>query len=183
MVALPNRDVDTDQITPARFLKGTDKTGLGGILFADWRYEADGSPKRDFPLSRPGAQGAKVLVAGDNFGCGSSREHAPWALLDFGFEAVISTSFADIFSNNSLKNGLLPIHCDLLVMASAYQEVEIDLPSQTLRLPDGRIVGFPIDGFTKRRLIEGVDQLGYLLSRADALVSYEESHEVLISTT
>lgn len=188
MVALPHRDVDTDQITPARFLKGTDKLGLGKVLFADWRFEADGSPKMDFPLNRPGAQGAGVLVAGDNFGCGSSREHAPWALLDFGIRAVISTSFADIFRNNALKNGLLPIvvdeqaHRDLLRMASDHQGVEIDLTSQTLRLPDGRSMTFPIEAFAKRCLVEGVDQLGYLLSRTDEITAYETSHQNVVNT-
>ncbi len=188
MVALPNRDIDTDQITPARFLKGTEKKGLGKILFTDWRYEADGSPKKEFPLNLPGAQGAKVLVAGDNFGCGSSREHAPWALIDHGFAAVISTAFADIFKNNALKNGLIPIvvdetiHSDLLAMATANQDIEIDLTKQTLRLPDGRIVEFPIDGFAKQCLVEGVDQLGYLLGRADAITAYERSHQHTIRT-
>ena len=129
-----------------------------------------------------------MLVAGDNFGCGSSREHAPWALVDFGFRAVISTSFADIFKNNSLKNGLLPIvvdeaaHRDLIEMASAHQQIEIDLPSQTVGLPDGRVVSFPIDGFAKRCLVEGVDQLGYLFARSDAITAYEKSHDARISS-
>jgi 3-isopropylmalate/(R)-2-methylmalate dehydratase small subunit len=188
MVALPNRDVDTDQIIPARFLKGTVKTGLGKVLFADWRYLPDGSPKPDFPLNRPEAAGARVLVAGDNFGCGSSREHAPWALLDYGIRAIISTSFADIFQNNALKNGLLPIvvdptvHRELLKMASARSEIEIDLPNQILQLPDGRTIGFAIEGFARRCLLDGVDQLGYLIGSADAISAYEATHEPRVST-
>ncbi|MBI4470021.1 MAG: 3-isopropylmalate dehydratase small subunit [Acidobacteria bacterium] len=188
MVALPNRDVDTDQIIPARFLKGTVKTGLGKVLFADWRYLPDGSPKEDFQLNRPEAARARVLVAGDNFGCGSSREHAPWALLDYGIRAIISTSFADIFQNNALKNGLLPIvvdptvHRELLEMASKHGEIEIDLPNQILQLPDGRTIGFTIEGFARRCLLDGVDQLGYLIGSADAISAYEATHEPRVST-
>src|SRR3990172_7906589 len=145
LVPLPMNDVDTDQIIPARFLKATDKLGMGDHLFADWRYNADGSPKLEFVLNKPEAQGAQILLAGDNFGCGSSREHAPWALTGFGFRAVISTSFADIFRNNALKNGLLPIvvdaqtHQDLLdlIEESPRAEVTIDLATQTVTLPDG----------------------------------------------
>src|SRR5512139_1193231 len=152
LVALPVNNVDTDQIIPARYLKVTDKAGLGAALFADWRYNANGSPKPDFVLNQSQAQGASILLAGDNFGCGSSREHAPWALMGYGFRAVISTSFADIFRNNSLKNGLLPItvdaeaHRSLLDLAkeAPYAEITIDLAAQTAALPGGQAISFPI---------------------------------------
>src|SRR5687768_5793587 len=171
MVPLPMNDVDTDQIIPARFLKVTDKAGLGANLFADWRYHPDGTPKEDFVLNQPEHQGAKVLLAGDNFGCGSSREHAPWALAGFGFQAVISTSFADIFRSNALKNGLVPIvvspetHQMLFDLQAELPqaEVTVDLASQTVTLPTGDQVGFPIDGFSKKCLLLGTDELGYLL--------------------
>jgi len=180
-VPLRANDIDTDQIIPARFLKATDKLGMGDHLFADWRYEADGTPKADFVLNRPEVKGARILVAGDNFGCGSSREHAPWALAGFGFKAVISTSFADIFRNNALKNGLLPIvvdeatHAELLDMIEEAPDAElaVDLETQTLTLPDGRAVTFPIDGFAKTCLLNGVDELGYLLGFEDKIVEYE----------
>jgi 3-isopropylmalate/(R)-2-methylmalate dehydratase small subunit len=170
VVVMPVSDIDTDQIIPARFLKATDKKGMGDHLFADWRYNPDGSPKPDFILNKPESQGCKILLAGDNFGCGSSREHAPWALTGFGFRAVISTSFADIFRSNSLKNGLLPIivdaknHQDLFDMLEEIPtaELSVDLASQTLSLPDGRKVTFPIDGFAKTCLLNGVDELGYI---------------------
>ena len=169
VVPLPVNDIDTDQIIPARFLKATDKNGMGDHLFADWRYNADGSPKPDFVLNKPEHQGAQILLAGDNFGCGSSREHAPWALTGFGFRAVISTSFADIFRNNALKNGLLPIVVDAethqmlfdLVEEMPQAEVTIDLAAQTVTLPTGHSVPFPIDGFSKTCLLKGVDELGY----------------------
>jgi 3-isopropylmalate/(R)-2-methylmalate dehydratase small subunit len=176
-VILPIDNIDTDQIIPARFLKTTSKAGLGDQLFNDWRYDASGAPNPDFVLNRPEAQGVQVLVAGDNFGCGSSREHAPWALTQFGFRAVISTSFADIFRGNSLKNGLLPIvvpsdvHAALLSSPGA--TVQIDLASQTLTLPDGRRVEFPIDAFSKHCLLEGVDELGYILQQESAIAAYE----------
>ncbi len=181
IVCLPVADIDTDQIIPARFLKVIDKEGLGRHLFADWRYDAAGALQQDFALNQPGASGATVLVAGDNFGCGSSREHAPWALLGFGFRAVVSTSFADIFRNNALKNGLLPItvdattHAALLALAARdpAAEVAIDLAAQTLRLPSGETVRFPIDPFSKRCLLDGVDQLGYILKHALAIDAYE----------
>jgi 3-isopropylmalate/(R)-2-methylmalate dehydratase small subunit len=184
VVPLPVNDVDTDQIIPARFLKATDKTGMGANLFADWRYNADGSPKSDFVLNQPEYQGAQILLAGDNFGCGSSREHAPWALTGYGFRAVISTSFADIFRNNSLKNGLLPIvvdrdaHTELLDLTeeTTHAELSIDLATQTLTLPGGRAVSFPIDGFSKACLLKGTDELGYLLSFEDKIAEYEASH-------
>ncbi len=183
LIPLPVANIDTDQIIPARFLKTINKQGLGVSLFADWRYDADGRPRPDFILNQPRASGATVLVAGDNFGCGSSREHAPWALLGFGFRAVVSTSFADIFRNNCLKNGLLPIVVDrptheaLLARAAKdpVADVTIDLESQTLRLPDGRTVRFPIDPFSKRCLLAGVDQLGYLLQHTSEIAAYEQS--------
>ncbi len=181
LMPLPANDIDTDQIIPARFLKATDKLGMGNNLFADWRYNADGSPKADFILNKPDFQGAQILLAGDNFGCGSSREHAPWALTGFGFQAVISTSFADIFRNNALKNGLLPIvvdaatHQDLLDLTeeSPQAEVRVDLASQTVTLPGGKTVNFPIDGFSKACLLNGVDELGYLMGFEEKIKAYE----------
>jgi len=171
VVVVPQNDIDTDQIIPARFLKTTDKAGLGASLFADWRYAADGTPVPGFPVNAPRAVGAQVLLAGDNFGCGSSREHAPWALTGFGFRAVVSTSFADIFRNNALKNGLLPVavdaaaHASLLTQLARQPEAEVtvDLATQTIRLPDGSVVTFPIDPFSRTCLLEGVDELGYIL--------------------
>jgi len=182
-VVLAANDIDTDQIIPARFLKTTDKAGLGANLFADWRYQADGSPRADFILNRPESQGAQVLVAGNNFGCGSSREHAPWALLGFGFRAIIATSFADIFRNNSLKNGLLPIqvspeeHQALLkqLEANPAAPLMVDLSRQMLVLPDEESVTFPIDEFSKTCLLKGVDQLGYLLGMDELITAYESS--------
>jgi 3-isopropylmalate/(R)-2-methylmalate dehydratase small subunit len=180
-VALPHADVDTDQIIPARYLKATDKNGMGEALFHDWRYDADGKPREDFILNHAHAQDATILVAGHNFGCGSSREHAPWALQGFGFKAIVSTRFADIFRNNALKNGLLPItvdketHEQLLDLAAEDPDLQIrvDLESQTLILPDGRRVEFPIDAFSKECLLNGVDELGYLLRQTDAIEQYE----------
>ena len=178
-VALPAANVDTDQIIPARYLKGTAKE-LGGALFADWRFEEDGSPKAGFVLNLPGAKGASIMVAGDNFGCGSSREHAPWALVDWGIRALVSTSFADIFQNNALKNGLLPIvvdgevHREAMAGAEKFAEVAVDLPAETLTLASGRRVEFTIDPFAKRCLVEGIDQMGYLQSHAKAIAAYEE---------
>lgn len=184
ILPLPVNDIDTDQIIPARFLKATDKNGMGDNLFADWRYNANGSPKPDFMLNKPEYNGAQILLAGDNFGCGSSREHAPWALTGFGFRAVISTSFADIFRNNALKNGLLPIvvdaqtHQELLDLAeeAAQAEVAVDLASQTVTLPGGRTVSFPIDSFSKACLLNGVDELGYLLGFEKKIAEYESAH-------
>ncbi len=180
-VVLPVNDVDTDQIIPARFLKTTDKAGLGASLFADWRYAADGTPRPEFVLNRPGAQGAAILVTGDNFGCGSSREHAPWALTGFGFRAVVSTSFADIFRNNALKNGLLPVAVDAASHRALVEQLErepgasltVDLAAQTLALPDRRCVSFPIDGFSKTCLLEGIDELGYIQRFQDRIAEYE----------
>lgn len=190
MVAIPTENIDTDQIIPARFLKVTDKNGLGDNLFFDWRYTEDGSPKADFILNTGQGKKAKVLVAGDNFGCGSSREHAPWALMGYGFRAVISTSFADIFRNNSLKLGLLPIivdeatHLQLLSLIEEEPDTQItlDLAEQTLQLPDGRKVNFPIDNFSKTCILNGVDQLGYLQNQVSAIEAYESSHADRINT-
>ena len=181
VVVLPIADIDTDQIIPARFLKTTDKNGLGKSLFADWRYEADGSPKPGFVLNQPGATGARILLAGDNFGCGSSREHAPWALTGFGFTAVISTSFADIFKNNALKNGLVPVvvdaaaHAELsrALAADPAAEVTVDLAAQAVTLPGGRTVTFPIDAFSRTCLLEGVDELGYILKHDGQIAAHE----------
>jgi 3-isopropylmalate/(R)-2-methylmalate dehydratase small subunit len=184
IVPLPNENVDTDQIIPARFLKVTDRTGLGENLFADWRYWADGSPRPDFVLNQPGMKGRTVLLAGDNFGCGSSREHAPWALSGYGFRAVISTSFADIFRSNSLKNGLLPVIVDKDTHRQLFSILEedpgavvsVDLAAQTLTLPDGRVVNFPIDGFSKACLLDGVDEIGYVLDMSDKIEAFEAAH-------
>jgi 3-isopropylmalate/(R)-2-methylmalate dehydratase small subunit len=183
VVVMPVNDIDTDQIIPARFLKVTDKAGLGASLFADWRYLPDGSPKPEFILNRPESQAAQILLAGDNFGCGSSREHAPWALTGFGFRAVISTSFADIFRSNSLKNGLLPVvvdpqsHRELLAMyqGSSSARLTIDLASQMLILDDERVVAFPIDTFSKTCLLNGTDELGYILSLEERITRYEQT--------
>jgi 3-isopropylmalate/(R)-2-methylmalate dehydratase small subunit len=176
-VVMPSSNIDTDQIIPARFLTTTTRDGLGAALFADWRYGADASPNPDFVLNRPEARGCEILVAGRNIGCGSSREHAPWALLDFGFRAVISTEIADIFRSNSLKNGLLPVVVDeathAWLVANPGAEVEIDLPATTLRLPEGRSVSFPVEAFARYCLMNGVDELGYLLKQADAIAAYE----------
>jgi len=181
VVPLPLDNIDTDQIIPARFLKTIDKAGLGDALFADWRYDAAGRPRPDFVLNQPAAQGAQVLLVGHNFGCGSSREHAAWALLGFGFRAVIGTSFADIFRNNALKNGLLPVVVDPqthqrllnLVAEDPAAQVTIDLATQSLRLPDGSQAAFPIAAFTRRCLLQGVDELGYLLGLLPQIEGYE----------
>jgi 3-isopropylmalate/(R)-2-methylmalate dehydratase small subunit len=180
-VVLAVDNVDTDQIIPARFLKVTSKAGLGRNLFADWRYEKDDSPKAEFVLNRPESAGAAILVAGDNFGCGSSREHAPWALTDHGFRAVVSTTIADIFRNNALKNGLLPVIVDPqthkmlfdMVEELPRAEVTIDLAAQTVRLPTGHAVDFPIDPFSKNCLLRGVDELGYILGFGRQIEEYE----------
>jgi 3-isopropylmalate/(R)-2-methylmalate dehydratase small subunit len=178
LVPLNIANIDTDQIIPARFLKTTSKTGLDRQLFNDWRYDAQGKPIPDFILNQPRAQGAQVLVAGDNFGCGSSREHAPWALTQFGFRAVVSTSFADIFKQNSLKNSLLPIvvPADVqaeLLAADPNATVKIDLRNQTLTTPSGRAVQFPVDGFSKHCLLEGVDELGYIQQQEAEIAAFE----------
>jgi 3-isopropylmalate/(R)-2-methylmalate dehydratase small subunit len=176
-VVMPASNIDTDQIIPGRFLTTTTKEGLGKQLFADWRYDAAGNPKPDFVLNRPDAQGCQVLVAGRNIGCGSSREHAPWALLDYGFRAVVSTEIADIFRNNSLKNGLLPIVVDetasAWLLANPGAEVEIDVDATTLSLPNGSVVKFPLEPFARYCLLNGVDELGFLLSKDEAIGAYE----------
>jgi 3-isopropylmalate/(R)-2-methylmalate dehydratase small subunit len=184
VVPMPIDNIDTDQIIPARFLKITDKTGLGANLFADWRYDQDGSEKSDFVLNKPQYKGAQILLVGNNFGCGSSREHAPWALVGFGFRAILSTSFADIFRNNALKNGLLPIEVDRKTHKELFEhfssdhkaELTIDLASQTIRMPAGSSSHFPIDSFAKTCLLKGVDQLGYLLSFEKQIAAYESIH-------
>jgi 3-isopropylmalate/(R)-2-methylmalate dehydratase small subunit len=178
LVPLPTTNIDTDQIIPARFLKTTSKEGLDRQLFNDWRYKADGTPNPDFILNTPRGQNAEILLAGDNFGCGSSREHAPWALTQFGFRAVISTSFADIFKGNSLKNSLLPIvvpadiHAKLFALPEDAR-VKVDLASQTLILPDGTKVEFPVDPFSKTCLLEGIDELGWILKQEPDIAAYE----------
>ncbi len=185
VVLLPADNVDTDQIIPARFLKTTEKTGLGDHLFEDWRYNADGSPKPDFVLNKPESKRSEVLLAGANFGIGSSREHAPWALMDYGFRAVIATSFADILRSNSLKNGLLPVVVDPAVHRTLIEQLEeipsaqvtIDLPNQELTLPTGEKVSFPIDPFSKTCLLNGTDELGYLLSFEPQIIAYEQRVE------
>ncbi len=173
---IPGPDIDTDQIIPARYLKGTTRTGLGRYLFAGWRYDDSGHPRPDFPLSQPEARGARVLVAGPNFGCGSSREHAPWALLDYGFRAVISSSIADIFRANALKNGLLPVIVDRathqVLLESPGMRVSIDLEERTLAFGDAR-VSFDIDPFSRRCLLQGVDELGFLLAQEPAIAAWE----------
>ena len=178
-VVLPAANIDTDQIIPARFLTSTSKQGFGKHLFADWRYDAAGNPRADFALNKPEAIGAAILVAGRNIGCGSSREHAPWAMLDFGFQAVISTEFADIFRTNSLKNGLLPVVVDeashAWLLANPGVEVSIDVENTTLTLPDGRVIRFPLEGFARYCLLNGVDELGYLLTQNAAISAYEQA--------
>jgi 3-isopropylmalate/(R)-2-methylmalate dehydratase small subunit len=190
IVPLAINNVDTDQIIPARFLKTTSKQGLDRQLFNDWRYDAQGQPKPDFILNQPAGRNAQVLLAGDNFGCGSSREHAPWALTQFGFRAVISTSFADIFKQNSLKNSLLPIvvpsdvHAELFAAVAANPEatVKIDLVAQTLTTPGGRQVQFPVDGFSKHCLVEGVDELGYILGHDADIAAFEAQRVGSVNT-
>jgi len=182
IIPLPHTDVDTDQIIPARYLKVIDKSGLAEGLFDSWRHLEDGSPNPEFPLNQDEYQGAEILLAGDNFGCGSSREHAPWALMGWGIRAVISTSFADIFRNNALKNGLLPIVVSEEIQASLFDlseeapsaTIDIDLASQTLSLPDDSQVSFEIDSFSKTCLLEGIDQLGYLLKHEGEIAAFEE---------
>jgi 3-isopropylmalate/(R)-2-methylmalate dehydratase small subunit len=189
-VVWPADDVDTDQIIPARFLKGTARSGWGEHLFADRRYDAAGRPRPEFPLNRPEAQGARVLVAGRNFGCGSSREHAVWALQGFGFQAVIASSFADIFRGNALKNGLLPIVVDPerqrqlfeLVARDPDVELTVDLESQVVHLPGDEDLPFDVDPFSKLMLLRGTDELGYLLGKADVIDAWESAHPARIDT-
>jgi 3-isopropylmalate/(R)-2-methylmalate dehydratase small subunit len=182
-VVLPLENVDTDQIIPARFLKTTDRLGLGNNLFADWRYEASGAPKAEFVLNRPEAKVAQILVAGRNFGCGSSREHAPWALLGYGFRAVVSSEFADIFRNNALGNGLLPValpepvveRIGALIASAPASIFTIDLDAQTLALPSGERFEFVVDPFARHCMLEGVDQLGYLAKKEPEIAAYERA--------
>ncbi|HEY8054207.1 MAG: 3-isopropylmalate dehydratase small subunit [Steroidobacterales bacterium] len=176
-VVLPAANIDTDQIIPARYLTTTTRTGLGGNLFADWRYDAQGAPRADFALNRPEAQGCSILVAGRNFGCGSSREHAPWALYDYGLRAVVSTQIADIFRSNALKNGFLPVVVDeptsAWLIAHPGADIALDVAAGTLTLPSGAAVEFPLEAFARHCLLHGVDELGYLLARGEEITAYE----------
>ena len=178
-VLMPTRDIDTDQIIPARFLTTTTRTGLGAHLFSELRFNADGSDNSQFPLNKPEAAGCQIIIAGNNFGCGSSREHAPWALLDYGIRAIVSTQIADIFRNNALKNGLVPVVVDQAVhetlMNNPGADVCIDVEAATLTLPGGKKIDFPIDEFARHCLVEGIDQLGYLRQHADAIQHFEET--------
>jgi 3-isopropylmalate/(R)-2-methylmalate dehydratase small subunit len=178
-VVMPTKDIDTDQIIAARFLTTTSREGLGEYLFYDLRFDADGNPRPEFVLNKPETQGCNILVAGNNVGCGSSREHAPWALLDYGFRAVVSTEIADIFRNNSLKNGLLPVVVDVdthkWLIDNPGVELSIDVEMSTLTLPDGKVVEYPIDGFARHCLTQGIDQLGYLLQQQAEIEHFEES--------
>jgi 3-isopropylmalate/(R)-2-methylmalate dehydratase small subunit len=190
LVPMPLDNIDTDQVIPARFLKTTSKVGLDKQLFYDWRYDERGNPKPDFILNQPQGRNAEILLAGDNFGCGSSREHAPWALTQFGFRAVISTSFADIFTQNSLKNSLLPlivpadVHAELFATVSSDPDarVKVDLATQTLTLPDGKTVEFPVDGFSKTCMLEGVDELGWILKQTPAIEAFEKQMTATLNT-
>jgi 3-isopropylmalate/(R)-2-methylmalate dehydratase small subunit len=190
VVPFPRNDIDTDQIIPARFLKTVNRAGLGDQLFNDWRYLPDGSPNPEFVINRPEMAGRNVLLAGDNFGCGSSREHAPWALMAWGIRAVISSSFADIFRNNSLKNGLLPIEVPPEELARLFSLVEaepdvrltVDLEAQELRLPDGSAIEFGVDGFARRMILDGTDELGYLRSLEPQIAAYEAAHPPRVDT-
>lgn len=190
VLPMPVDNIDTDQIIPARFLKTISKEGLDKQLFYDWRYDAEGNPKPEFLLNQPQAKGAEILLAGDNFGCGSSREHAPWALTQFGFRAVISTSFADIFKGNALKNSLLPIVVPREIHGELFRAVEnnpdytvtVDLAAQKLVLPDGRAVEFPVDAFSKHCMLEGVDELGYILKHEAEIAAYEARRPDTVDT-
>jgi 3-isopropylmalate/(R)-2-methylmalate dehydratase small subunit len=179
-VVMPSTNIDTDQIIPARFLTTTTRSGLGDALFADLRYDALGQPRPDFVLNQPAARGCEILVAGRNIGCGSSREHAPWALLDYGIKAVVSTEIADIFRSNSLKNGLVPVIVDeathRALLAQPGAEIEIDLEQRSLSLPDGSVATFPIEAFARYCLLNGIDELGFLLSQTDRIAAYERAH-------
>lgn len=191
VIPLPAENVDTDQIVPARYLKVTDKTGLGEALFRDWRFEADGSIKNPaFVLDRPEMSGRQILLAGDNFGCGSSREHAPWALVAWGIRAVITTSCADIFRGNALKNGLLPINVAPERLAQLFElaaqdpnlELTVDLESQVVHLPGDEDLPFDVDPFSKLMLLKGTDELGYLLDKAGAIDAWERGHPARVDT-
>src|SRR5258705_202361 len=177
-VVLASDNIDTDQIVPARFLTTTTRAGLGAnALFADWRFDAAGHPKTDFVLNQPAAAGCRILVAGDNFGCGSSREHAPWVLVDYGFQAVVSTGIADIFRSNALKNGLVPVVVDAdthaWLLENPGAEVTVDIEATRLTLPGGRAVQFPLEAFARYCLLHGVDELGFLLAQTDRISAYE----------
>ena len=178
-VVIPATNIDTDQIIPARFLTSTSRAGFGKHLFSDWRYDAAGHPKPEFALNKPEAQGARILVAGRNIGCGSSREHAAWALMDYGIQAVISTEFADIFRTNSLKNGLVPVLVDekthAWLLANPQAEVSVDVEHSTLALPDGTTVKFPLEGFARYCLLNGTDEMGFLLRQADTITKFEQA--------
>ncbi len=178
-VVLRQSNIDTDQIIPARFLSTTERAGLGKHAFNDWRWQADGSPNPDFAFNQPQNAGRQILLAGANFGCGSSREHAPWALTDLGLRAIVSSEIADIFRNNSLKNGLLPIVLDEAVVQSLMQrpddELTVDIEARELRTPAGEVHPFPLDAFARTCLMEGVDELGYLLLRSEQIAAYEAS--------
>ena len=190
VLPMPVDNIDTDQIIPARFLKTISKEGLDKQLFYDWRYDAQGNPNPEFLLNQPQAKGVEILLAGDNFGCGSSREHAPWALTQFGFRAVISTSFADIFKGNALKNSLLPIVVPREIHGELFRAVEtnpdytvtVDLAAQKLVLPDGRAVEFPVDAFSKHCMLEGVDELGYILKHESEIAAYEARRPDTVDT-
>lgn len=189
-VPMPRNDIDTDQVIPARFLKTVNREGLGDQLFFDWRYLPDGSPNPEFVLNRPEMAGRRILVAGDNFGCGSSREHAPWALTAWGIRAVISSSFADIFTSNALKNGLLPVavppeqlgRIGSILESDPGAELTVDLEASELRLPDGSAIAFKVDPFARRMILDGTDELGYLLAHEPQLEAYEAAHPPRVST-
>jgi len=190
-VPLDHPNVDTDQIIPARFLKTTEKQGLAAALFCDWRYDADGTtPKPEFVINKPEMQGRQILLAGDNFGCGSSREHAPWALTSWGIRAIFSTSFADIFRNNALKNGLLPIvvdaetHAQLLDLATGEPDAEytVDLEQQVVHLPDDEDIPFTVDPFARQMLLSGTDEIGWVLSHQAAIEAWEAAHAPRVDT-
>ena len=181
-IALPQADIDTDRIIPARFLRSTSRDGFGEALFADWRRDADGLPRPDFPLESPTGREARVLVAGDNFGCGSSREHAVWALQQAGFRAVVSCRIADIFRANALKNGLLPVEVDDAfhggLLTAGHGTVTIDLREQTIRDEQGSVARFVVDPFARHRLLHGLDELGYLLEREPAITRFERERPI-----
>ena len=180
-VNLPNEDIDTDQIIPARFLTRQTTDGMGECLFADWRFDKSGRPKEDFMLNQPESSDAEILVAGNNFGCGSSREHAAWSLLDYGFRAIISTSFADIFQNNSLKNGLITIVVNLEIhkwlLEHPATKLIVDLDNTQVCLENGKTISFPIDSFARYCLLNGVDQLSYLLNHDSDISAYENKQQ------
>jgi 3-isopropylmalate/(R)-2-methylmalate dehydratase small subunit len=190
LIPLPAENVDTDQIIPARFLKTTEKSGLADALFNDWRYDADGQPRPDFIINQPAMQGRAVLLAGDNFGAGSSREHAPWALTSWGIRAILSTSFADIFRSNSLKNGLLPVVVDADTQRALFErlaadpdmEVTVDLEAQLVHLPDDQDIAFSVDPFARRMLLDGTDEIGWLLARTSAIEDWESAHPARVDS-